>query len=98
MGSFSPTIANNPTTQNMTSPMGGPNGQPEQQFAGKGFAPQQGQQPQTFGKGTTNSATSGQPTMGQPNPYPNTTGSWDNSSIQQPPTMPQMAGGKGKGA
>ena len=45
----------------------------------------------------TMSATSGQPTMGQPNPYPNTTGSWDNSTTQQSPTMPQLAGGKGKG-
>ena len=44
----------------------------------------------------TMSSTSGQPTMGQPNPYPNTTGSWDNSTTQQPPA--QMSGGKGKGA
>ena len=44
----------------------------------------------------TISSTSGQPTTGQPNPYPNTTGSWDNSATQQPPA--QMSGGKGKGA
>ena len=44
----------------------------------------------------TISSTSGQPTTGQPNPYPNTTGSWDNSTTQQPPA--QMSGGKGKGA
>lgn len=44
----------------------------------------------------TMTATSGQPTMGKPNPYPNTTGSWDNSATQQPPA--QMSGGKGKGA
>ena len=43
----------------------------------------------------TISSTSGQPTTGQPNPYPNTTGSWDNSATQQPPA--QMSGGKGKG-
>jgi hypothetical protein len=42
----------------------------------------------------TISSTSGQPTTGQPNPYPNTTGSWDNSTNQQPPT--QMSG-KAKG-
>ena len=44
----------------------------------------------------TISSTSGQPTTGQPNPYPNTTGSWDNSATQPPPA--QMSGGKGKGA
>ena len=61
-------------------------------------------QPSQSGKGgsmqpsnMTLSATSGQPQVGQPNPYPNTTGSWDNSSTQQSPTVPQM-GGKGKGA
>lgn len=57
--------------------------------------------PQHQGKGsgksggmgsTTNSATSGQPRMGQPNPYPNTIQPWDNSSIQ-----PQTQSGKGKG-
>ena len=48
-------------------------------------------QPQ--GKGSsTNSATSGQPRMGQPNNYANTVGGWDNASIQ-----PQRFGGKGKG-
>jgi hypothetical protein len=108
MGSFSPTIANNPTTQNMTAPMGGPNGQPEQQFTGKGFAPQQGQQPQAFGKGTTNSATSGQPQMGSPsqNPqsgqmyqpqrnFPNTIQQSDNTGNT---TNQPMSAGKGKGA
>jgi len=50
------------------------------------------------GGNMTVSATSGQAQTGQPNPYANTTGSWDNSSIQRPPTMPQMGGGKGKGA
>jgi hypothetical protein len=52
------------------------------------------QQPQQFrGKGsTTNSATSGQPRMGQANPYPNTIQPWDNASIQ-----PQARSGKGKG-
>lgn len=54
----------------------------------------QPQQPQQFqGKGsTTNSATSGQPRMGQANPYPNTIQSWDNASIQT-----QKKSGKGKG-
>jgi hypothetical protein len=36
---------------------------------------------------------SNQPTMGQPNPYPNTIGQWDNASIQPQPRQ----GGKGKG-
>lgn len=54
----------------------------------------QPQQPQQFqGKGsTTNSATSGQPRMGQANSYPNTIQPWDNASIQ-----PQKKSGKGKG-
>ena len=47
------------------------------------------------GGNMTLSATSGQPQSGQPNPYANTTGSWDNQSNQQP--QAQM-GGKGKGA
>ena len=41
---------------------------------------------------TTNSATSGQPRIGQSNPYPNTIQPWDNASIQ-----PQSNSGKGKG-
>jgi hypothetical protein len=51
--------------------------------------------PQPMGKGgaQTNSATSGQPTMGDPNQYSNTVGQWDNTHIQ-----PQShSGGKGKG-
>jgi hypothetical protein len=59
--------------------------------------PQQPQQGQSVGKGarSTNSATSGQPQMGQPNMYPNTVGQWDNASIQ--PQQSQNRGGKGKG-
>ena len=57
---------------------------------------QQYQAPRPMGKGgvQTNSATSGQPTMGAPNQYPNTVGQWDNSQIQ--PLQPKR-GGKGKG-
>jgi hypothetical protein len=47
------------------------------------------------GGNMTLSSTSGQAQTGQPNPYANTTGSWDNSGNQQP--QAQM-GGKGKGA
>lgn len=52
------------------------------------------QPPRPMGKGgaQTNSATSGQPTMGAPNQYPNTVGQWDNSQIQP------VSHGKGKGA
>ncbi len=66
---------------------------------------QPGTQPQSKGfsqpvnppaQSTTNSATSGQPTFGQPNMYPNTVGQWDNASIQRTNQSP-MAGGKGKG-
>jgi hypothetical protein len=48
-------------------------------------------QPQSSGKGNvTTPATSAQPSMGQPNQYPNTIGGWDNASIQ-----PQTSQGKG---
>jgi hypothetical protein len=51
-----------------------------------------GQTQSSSGKGTvTTPATSAQPSMGQPNQYPNTIGGWDNASIQTP------TGGKGKG-
>ena len=47
------------------------------------------------GKGSsTNSATSGQPRMGQPNRYANTIPQWDNASQQ---LSPAKSGGKGKG-
>lgn len=48
-----------------------------------------------MGKGGNyqNSATSGQPRIGQPNQYPNTVGQWDNAQIQ-----PVQQQGKGKGA
>jgi hypothetical protein len=49
-------------------------------------------QPQGKGGVSTNSATSGQPRMGQPNNYANTVGGWDNASIR-----PQGSAGKGKG-
>jgi len=52
--------------------------------------------PQPMGKGgaQTNSATSGQPRMGQENQYSNTVGQWDNT--QQQTQQPMQ--GKGKGA
>jgi hypothetical protein len=49
------------------------------------------------GGNMTLSATSGQPQNGQPNPYANTTGSWDNSNSKQIPENHPMAG-KSKGA
>jgi hypothetical protein len=50
---------------------------------------------QAMGKGgaITNSATSGQPRVGQPNMYPNTVGMGDNKQQQ-----PNQAQAKGKGA
>lgn len=59
---------------------------------------QRPQQSQLTGKGAGNAnpTTPGQPRMGQPNPYSNTVGQWDNASIQ--PQQRQMRGGKGKGA
>jgi hypothetical protein len=54
---------------------------------------QNGYAPRPMGKGgrQTNSATSGQPTMGAPNQYSNTVGQWDNTQIQP------VSHGKGKG-
>ena len=54
---------------------------------------QQQYQPRPMGKGgmQTNSATSGQPRMGQQNQYSNTVGQWDNTQIQP------VSHGKGKG-
>jgi len=46
------------------------------------------------GQKFTYSPTSGQPTVGAPNPYTNTVGQWDNATIQQPASR---SGGKGKG-
>lgn len=77
---------------------------PQTSGGGKGQAPQADTQPnsnpnagtpQPMGKnGYTNSATSGQPTMGAPNQYSNTVGQWDNT--QQQTQQPMQ--GKGKGA
>jgi hypothetical protein len=99
MGMFSPSIANNPTSENSgkgSQPTVAPTSQiaqPEMQF------------PATQGKGgvSTNSATSGQAQMGDPalmqnqqfqqqRRFPNTIQSWDNANIQ-----PQTQSGKGKG-
>ena len=52
-----------------------------------------GGQTQGFQGASTNSATSGQPQMGQPNMYPNTVSMKDNSGNTTANT-----GGKGKGA
>lgn len=54
------------------------------------------QAPRPMGKGgtQTNSATSGQPTVGAPNKYSNTVGQWDNTQQQ---LQSQSGGGKGKG-
>lgn len=58
---------------------------------------QRPQQSQLTGKGAGNAnpTTPGQPRMGQPNPYSNTVGQWDNASIQ--PQQSPKRGGKGKG-
>ena len=85
-------IAQNPTNPPMqTQQSGGKSG-------GKGVSGMNNSSvaTPTSSSNMTMSATSGQPQMGQPNPYPNTTGSWDNSTTQQPSA--QMSGGKGKGA
>ena len=63
--------------------------------SGVGYNPTGGAPHQAMGKGgaITNSATSGQPRIGQPNAYPNTVGMGDNTQQQ-----PNQAQAKGKGA
>jgi hypothetical protein len=80
-------MGGNQQTQNVV-PQGGGNG-----LGGTGLS--RGT-PQPMGKGgvQSNSATSGQPRIGQQNQYSNTVGQWDNSQIQPV----QRQGGKGKGA
>ena len=63
------------------------NSQPTQSFADT-------IRPMGKGGAQTNSATSGQPRMGQQNQYSNTVGQWDNTQQQ---TQSQSGGGKGKG-
>lgn len=84
------------TSNVMPQPDSTMSGAPHQNM-GKGSGKNGGQpyigQPNEFTMSdTTNSATSGQPRMGQANPYPNTIQPWDNASIQ-----PQTQSGKGKG-
>lgn len=75
--------------------------QPTNPQGGKGFAqqaeqvsqPPQAPQPMAKGGNYQSNATSGQPRIGQQNPYPNTVGQWDNAQIQ-----PVKQQGKGKGA
>jgi hypothetical protein len=65
-------------------------------FSAQVQQPQVSNPPKPMGKGgaQTNSATSGQPTIGAPNQYSNTVGQWDNTQQQ----IQQPGQGKGKGA
>ena len=100
MGSFSPTIANNPTTQQPN------NGSTPIEALGSAMGKFGGQMSQP----TTNSATSGQPQMGDPsqNPqsgqmfqpqrnFPNTIQQVDNTGNTGNTTNQPMMAGKGKG-
>lgn len=91
----------NQTIQGLMNPPGASQADPNfanvGQPLGKG-APTQYSPPDgtTSGKGgSTNSATSGQPRMGQPNRYANTIPQWDNASQQL--AQPVQRSGKGKG-
>jgi len=110
-GSFRPELVNmRPGPQVLGGENTGMTGRPQSTFRPElvnirpdagGFAVQAPRNPflqMSGGKGgsTTNAATSGQPTFGQPNRYPNTVGQWDNASIQRTNQQP-MGGGKGKG-
>lgn len=103
MGMLSPSIANNPTSENSgkgSQPTVAPTSQANQSVNNMQFPAIQGK-----GGASTNSATSGQPQMGDPSQdpmqnqlfqqqrrFPNTIQSWDNANIQ-----PQTKSGKGKG-
>lgn len=87
MGGFAPTV------QKPQTGGGGGKGQMPQADTQPNSNPNAGI-PQPMGKGgaQTNSATSGQPRIGQENQYSNTVGQWDNKQQQ-----PFHIGGKGKG-
>lgn len=91
MGGFSAQVQSPQTTGGKGSPISDGQMPP----APVTYSPESGSpNVQPLGKGSsTNSATSGQPRIGQPNNYTNTVGGWDNASIQ-----PQRSGGKGKGS
>ena len=88
-----PTQANySPVQQQYGGGKGFPTISPQQQLP-VGATPDQNMEPQGKGQKVMYSPLSNQPKMGQPNPYPNTVGQWDNASIQ-----PQTRrSGKGKG-
>ena len=92
MGGFASQVQQ-PQTGGQSSGKGSPIASAAQQVA---QPQQQYQPPQPMGKGgvQTNSATSGQPTIGAPNQYSNTVGQWDNTQQQ---IQPHIGGGKGKG-
>jgi hypothetical protein len=74
----------------------GSGGQPDQNIGNSQPAQYSPPDGTMGGKGSsTNSATSGQPRMGQPNNYANTIPQWDNASQQL--TQPAKRSGKGKG-
>lgn len=72
--------------------MGFPTISPQQELP-VGATPDQNIKAQGKGQKVMYSPLSNQPKMGQQNPYPNTIGQWDNSSIQPQPRQ----SGKGKG-
>lgn len=90
MGGFSAQVQQ-PTNR----PSGGKGiaGQADQMSDMQYREPQPAPQPMAKGGNYQSNATSGQPRMGQQNPYPNTVGQWDNAQIQ-----PVRQQGKGKGA
>ena len=92
MGGFSAQV------QQPTNPPPSSGGKGGSQIVDPGYsAPQQPTQPMGKGGNYQDSATSGQPRIGQQNPYPNTIGQWDNAHIvPTQPTSPRR--GKGKGA
>lgn len=88
MGGFSAQV------QQPTNPSGGKGiANSVDEVSNAQYQPPQGPQPMAKGGNYQSNATSGQPRMGQQNPYPNTVGQWDNAQIQ-----PVRQQGKGKGA
>jgi len=91
MGGFTAQVQQGQTSGGgKMGPMAQASGQPTQQ-------PQGAMLPVQGANGVvTNSATSGQPNIGDANQYSNTVGQWDNATQQPNQSMPQA--GKGKGA
>lgn len=79
---FSSTVQSNQTSGPRTASM-----QPGPQINPLPTDGASGNLPSGYNGAITYSATSGQPSLGAPNPYPNTVGQWDNQTQIDPVKM-----------